>query len=85
MTRQDGQATLAIADRGIGIALMDQARVFDRFYRTKEAAAHTTGAGLGLALVRHFAEAHGGRVQVDSAPGRGSVFSLSLPIAPEGS
>jgi signal transduction histidine kinase len=79
--RRGGHAIVSVADRGIGIAPADQARVFDRFYRTKAAAAHTTGAGLGLALVRHFVEAHGGRASLESEVGRGSTFSLWLPIA----
>ncbi len=79
--RRDGQAEISVADDGIGIAAAEQTRIFDRFYRSPEVAAHTTGAGLGLPLVRHFAEAHGGRVTVASELGRGSVFSIWLPIA----
>jgi signal transduction histidine kinase len=77
---QNGEVTLSVSDKGIGIAPAEQSRVFDPFYRAPRAAAEAAGAGLGLALVKHFADAHGGRVALTSAPGAGSVFSLSLPL-----
>ena len=80
LARRDGRAELRVADEGFGIAPHEQARVFETFYRSPDAAAQTTGAGLGLALVRHFAESHGGRIAVSSELGRGSVFCLSLPL-----
>ena len=70
-----------MADDGVGVPPAEQARIFKSFYRTASAEALTTGAGLGLALVRHFADAHGGEVSVESAPGRGSVFTIVLPRA----
>jgi signal transduction histidine kinase len=78
-----GFAEVSVGDEGIGIAEADQQRIFDSFYRVPEAASQVAGAGLGLSLVRHFADAHGGRVTVRSRPGQGSVFSLWLPLAPE--
>ncbi len=76
--QRNGHALVHVVDRGIGIAHAEQSRVFETFYRSPEAG-HTTGAGLGLALVRHFAEAHGGNVTVNSRPGEGSTFTLMLP------
>jgi two-component system phosphate regulon sensor histidine kinase PhoR len=80
LEQRNGRGVISVADAGIGVAPASRARIFDNFYRAPEAAAATTGAGLGLALVQHFAEAHGGEITVDSEPGRGSVFSISLPL-----
>lgn len=77
--RNGSDARLQVEDGGIGIEPEEQKRIFDRFYRTAAAARETGGTGLGLALVRHFAESHGGSVSVESAPGRGSTFTLRLP------
>lgn len=77
------EAEISVTDRGIGIPASEQRRIFESFYRVPEAAPETTGAGLGLALVRHFAEAHGGRVTLVSEPGKGSTFSLWLPLVKE--
>ena len=73
-------AALQVVDRGIGIEPAEQRRIFERFYRTAAAARETGGTGLGLSLVRHFAESHGGSITVDSSPGRGSTFTLRLPL-----
>ncbi len=75
------EAEIRVVDNGIGIARSEQRRIFESFYRAPEAARETSGAGLGLALVRHFAEAHRGRITVASEPGKGSAFSLWLPLA----
>jgi len=76
------QAIVEIVDRGVGISPVDQARVFERFYRAPNAS-HRPGFGLGLPIVRELVHAHGGRVHVTSAPGAGSTFSVSLPrVAP---
>ena len=80
----DGQARLQVVDGGIGIEPAEQRRIFERFYRTPAAARESGGTGLGLALVRHFAESHGGSVTVESTPGGGSTFTLGLPAAGRG-
>jgi signal transduction histidine kinase len=75
---------VSVADRGIGIPKGEQKRIFEKFYRVESSLVHTTkGSGLGLALVQHITEAHGGRVEVTSAPGVGSTFTLSLPVRGE--
>lgn len=72
---------LEVSDRGIGIERHEQARIFEKFYRTGDPLVHNTkGSGLGLSLVRHITRAHGGEVEVESTPGRGSKFTLSLPL-----
>lgn len=77
------QARLSVADQGIGIAPEDQTRIFDRFFRTDVARAHTKkGTGLGLAICEWIAEAHHGRIDVKSAVGHGSTFTVTLPLAP---
>lgn len=75
-----GQLTLSVRDTGIGLTPHDAARVFDRFYRADASRDRSTGgSGLGLAMVAAFARAHGGSASVDSAPGAGSTFRLTLP------
>ncbi len=71
---------VVVADTGIGIPAEEQARVFDRFFRG-EGARGTTGSGVGLAVVATLAAAHGGDVQLQSAPGAGTSVTLSLPLA----
>lgn len=80
---ESGEARLAVVDQGIGIAPEAQKLIFDRFYRTDEARAHTKkGTGLGLSICAWIAEAHQGRIEVRSAPGEGSTFTVVLPLAP---
>jgi signal transduction histidine kinase len=81
LCRQNGNALIQISDYGIGIPAGEQRRIFEKFYRvpSKENRA-ISGTGLGLALVAHIAEAHGGTVDVDSTPGKGSTFSIRLPL-----
>lgn len=75
-----GRVLLSVSDRGIGIPRSEHRRIFEKFYRVETSLVHTTkGSGLGLALVQHIAEAHGGQVEVRSTPGEGSTFTLSLP------
>jgi len=70
-----------VEDHGEGIPKEEQARIFDLFYRHgSELRRETQGAGIGLSIVKHVAEAHGGRVIVESAPGEGSRFALELPV-----
>ncbi len=81
--RSDGRlAIVSVADQGIGISPDEQAKLFRRFYRVdNRLRRQTQGAGLGLFLSRSIIEAHGGRIWVDSQPGRGSRFSFTLPLA----
>ena len=79
--RENGAVKLEVADKGIGIARRDQGKIFEKFYRAGDPLVHNTkGSGLGLSLVRHITEAHGGDISVESAPGAGSKFTLSLPL-----
>lgn len=79
--RMNGSVRLEVADHGIGIPPTEQNKIFEKFYRVSDPLVHNTkGSGLGLSLVRHVVEAHGGRVWVDSAPGLGSKFTVLLPI-----
>ncbi|PSB28447.1 sensor histidine kinase [Stenomitos frigidus] len=77
----DQQATIQVHDRGVGIPLQDQSRIFERFYRVDEARARSTGGhGLGLAIVKTLVEGMGGTISVRSKLGEGSVFVIGLPI-----
>jgi len=79
--REAGRLLLTVADQGIGIAKGEQRKIFDKFYRAENSLVHETkGSGLGLSLVRHIMEAHGGEVLVESTAGRGSCFTLVLPL-----
>ena len=76
------QVRVSVADLGHGIAPPDLARVFDRFYRAADGRVRSTrGTGLGLSIAREIALAHGGDLTVESEPGRGSTFTLTLPAA----
>jgi signal transduction histidine kinase len=77
----EGELRLSVADEGIGIAPAEHARIFEKFYRVGRSDTQgRRGSGVGLALVRHVAEAHGGRVTVESRPGAGSRFTIVLPV-----
>ncbi|HVA24970.1 MAG TPA: ATP-binding protein [Chloroflexota bacterium] len=78
---EGGEVTVHVRDTGIGIAPEEQPRVFERFYKVDKGRAGNTGTGLGLAIVKHLATAMGGRVGVDSVPGKGSDFFFTLPLA----
>ncbi len=72
---------VAVQDRGIGISPREQRRIFDTYYRARDPQVQAMGgAGLGLSLVKQIMEAHGGRVEVQSAPGKGSTFTLVFPV-----
>mgnify|MGYP001446370275 FL=1 len=76
-----GEGIVRVSDNGVGIAPEDLARVFDRFYRTdKGRSRREGGTGLGLAISRHYARLMGGDVSVVSEAGRGSTFTLRLPV-----
>jgi PAS domain S-box-containing protein len=82
LQRTGRELVLRVADTGVGIAPEHQARVFERFYRVAgDRARSTGGAGLGLALVAEAVTQSGGSVELDSTPGRGSVFTVRLPLA----
>jgi signal transduction histidine kinase len=80
--RQQGQNLLVeITDSGIGIARAEQRKIFEKFYRVSTGLVQETrGTGLGLAIVKHIVEAHRGKILVDSVPGKGSRFTIVLPI-----
>lgn len=78
-----GKAVLKVVDSGIGIALEDQARIFERFYRTDQARSRELGgAGLGLAIALWIVRQHHGSIEVESAPDKGSTFVVELPLQP---
>ncbi|MBI1847296.1 MAG: HAMP domain-containing histidine kinase [Candidatus Rokubacteria bacterium] len=78
--REGDGVALTVADEGMGIPAEEHARIFEKFYRVGRSETQARrGSGVGLALVRHVAEAHGGRVTVRSRPGEGSRFTLWLP------
>ena len=80
--RDNGSVKLEVVDHGIGIPPAEQQKIFEKFYRVGDPLVHNTkGSGLGLALVRHIVQAHGGEIVVDSVPGRGSKFTINLPVA----
>jgi len=81
LNQENGDAQIQVVDQGIGIAADEQARVIERFYRAPIAEnQHVPGTGLGLTLVDYIAKAHGGRLEVQSSPGRGSTFTIRLPL-----
>lgn len=80
---EESVVEIAVVDQGIGIPAEAQPRVFERFYRVDPARSRDTGGtGLGLSIVKHVVEDHGGEVTVWSEPGRGSTFTVRLPLAP---
>jgi signal transduction histidine kinase len=79
--RENGQVAVAVRDRGIGIPQAERATIFDKFVRGASAGqVWAKGTGIGLAMVRHIVDAHHGTVTVESEPGRGSTFTLRLPV-----
>jgi two-component system sensor histidine kinase SenX3 len=81
-TRGRSELQVSVSDRGLGVDPADQPHLFDPFYRGRRAIdAQVRGNGLGLSLVKRIAEAHGGRVDLESAPGSGATFRLIVPAA----
>jgi len=81
--RVNGSVNLEVRDRGIGIPANEHEKIFEKFYRCGDPLVHNVkGSGLGLSLVRHIARAHGGDVLVESAPDKGSKFTIALPLTP---
>ncbi|MCX6225270.1 MAG: ATP-binding protein [Bacteroidia bacterium] len=79
--RDDGNAVIQVADKGIGISPAEVPKIFQRFYQSEnKMVTERRGSGLGLTLVKHITEAHNGTIQVESEPGKGSIFSVILPI-----
>lgn len=82
LAEEDGDAVLEVSDTGIGIEPADIERLFDRFFRSREAERRAiAGAGLGLAITKDIVAGHGGRIEVESELGKGSVFRVRLPLA----
>ncbi|PSB24939.1 two-component sensor histidine kinase [Stenomitos frigidus ULC18] len=81
LAQDDQHALVQVQDTGIGIAAADQAHLFDRFYRvSRDRSRHTGGAGLGLAIAKAIAQSHRGSIQVESKLGKGSSFTVRLPL-----
>ncbi len=79
--REGESIVVGVADRGPGIAAPEQSRVFEKFYRGREARERIPGSGMGLAIAREIIRAHCGEIWVESRPGQGSEFRFSLPLA----
>lgn len=81
LRRERDSAVISVRDEGVGIDPAEHRKIFERFHRVGDVLVHDVkGAGLGLAIVRHTVEAHRGRVDVESAPGKGSLFSIRIPL-----
>jgi signal transduction histidine kinase len=80
-TRVDGEVRVSVADTGPGIAAEDHERIFEEFQQTEAGVEQREGTGLGLALSKRLVELHGGRIWVDSEPGKGSTFVFTLPVS----
>src|SRR5215831_14147007 len=78
---RNGRLITSVADRGVGIDDLERSMIFDKFYRGQSQRYRVQGTGMGLAIVKAIVEAHGGRIEVTSQLGQGSVFSFGLPIA----
>jgi signal transduction histidine kinase len=86
LARSGNTATLVVRDTGVGIPPEDLPRIFERFYqvdKSRSRAGDHRGNGLGLSICQAIAQLHGGAITVDSRPGQGSTFRVTLPIKPE--
>jgi two-component system sensor histidine kinase BaeS len=82
---ESGDVQMTVADTGRGIPEAELPKIFDQFYRVDPSRARTTGgAGLGLTIVRRLVEAHGGKIEVTSAVGAGTTFTITLPASDSG-
>jgi signal transduction histidine kinase len=77
---RDSSACIAVGDTGIGIAPSEQNEIFEPFYRSQRDKRFPQGMGLGLSIARDLVQAHGGSLRVESAPGKGSRFTILLPF-----
>ena len=82
VTRLDGEVRISVSDSGPGIATEDQVRIFEEFQQAAAGKEQREGTGLGLALSKRLVELHGGRIWVESEPGKGSRFVFTLPVPP---
>ncbi|HEY1801503.1 MAG TPA: HAMP domain-containing sensor histidine kinase [Terriglobales bacterium] len=81
LLRRNGSVELQVVDHGMGIPREEHGKIFEKFYRVGDPMVHNTrGSGLGLSLVRHIVHAHGGTITVESTPGEGSKFTITLPV-----
>lgn len=82
LSRLGSMALIEVHDNGIGISKDESQRIFERFYRVEKARSRDLGGtGLGLAIVKHIAQSHMGSVSVESQLGKGSIFSVKIPLA----
>ena len=82
LAQQENQAVVIVRDSGVGIALEEQSKIFERFYRVDKARSRDLGgAGLGLSIAQWIVQQHGGTIEVESTPGQGSTFRVKLPLA----
>ena len=81
VAREGEEALLSVSDQGIGLSVEERRHLFAAFKRTPGARERAPGVGLGLSVSRRIVEAHGGRIEVESQPGQGSVFRVRLPLA----
>ena len=79
--RDNGNAVIQVSDKGIGISQKEIPKIFERFYQSEnKSAPEAKGSGLGLTLVKHIAEAHGGTIEVESEVGKGTKVMIRLPL-----
>jgi len=84
LQKKGSHALIQVVDRGVGIDPREKERIFEKFYRIpSEENKRLPGTGLGLTLVSHIVKAHGGRIEIESVPGKGSTFSIYLPLEME--
>lgn len=80
LSQNNEEAVISVSDKGIGIAPDEQEKIFEKFYRVDNNGHNMPGSGIGLSLVREIAQMHNGSIEVESAPGKGSTFSLKIPV-----